>query len=85
MPRISIFFGIVVYMYYDDHPPSHFHAQYEGSDCMFSLNGDLLKGAMSPRALKLIKEWAVLHHDELHENWEKCVNDMPLNWIKPLR
>ena len=56
MPRISIFFGIVIYMYYDDHLPPHFHAMYEGLEAMFDLNGNLLKGAMSPRALRLIKE-----------------------------
>jgi len=72
-------------MYYDDHPPPHFHAQYEGSDCMFRLDGNVLKSAMAPRALKLIKKWAALHHDELHENREMAVNDMSLNWIKPLR
>ncbi len=85
MPRISIFLGIVIYMYYDDHPPPHFHAQYEDSDCMFSIEGNLLKGTMAPRALKLIKKWAVPHNNELHENWERSLNDMSLNWIKPLR
>ncbi len=56
MPRISIFFGIVIYMYYDEHVPPDFHAIYEGSEAMFGLNGDLLKGAMAPRAVKLIRE-----------------------------
>jgi hypothetical protein len=80
-----MFFGIVIYMYYDDHPPPHFHAQYDGNDCMFSLDGELIKGAMPPRALKLVKEWTELNQDELHKNWERSVSDMPLNWIKPLR
>ena len=56
MPRISVFFGIVIYMYYDEHVPPHFHAMYEGSEAMFDFNGDLLKGAMAPRAVKLIRE-----------------------------
>jgi len=74
-----------VYMYYDEHPPPHLHAMYEGLEGMFSLSGDLLKGTMSPKALKLVKEWALLHQEELNENWERASNDMPLNWIKPLR
>ena len=85
MPRISIFFGIVIYMYYDEHVPPHFHAIYEGSEAMFDLNGDFLKGAMAPRAVKLVREWANLHKGELEENWERARRNMPLNWIEPLR
>ena len=47
MPRISIFFGIVVYMYYDDHNPPHFHASYEGLEAMFDFEGNLIKGYIS--------------------------------------
>jgi len=85
MPRISIFFGIVIYMYYDDHLPPHFHAMYEGLEAMFDLNGNLLKGTMSPRALRLIKEWTTIHRSELEENWERAGRNIPLNWIEPLR
>lgn len=31
MPEISRFYGIVIRMYWADHPPPHFHAEY-GSD-----------------------------------------------------
>ena len=85
MPRISVFFGIVIYMYYDEHVPPHFHAMYEGSETMLDFNGHLLKGAMAPRAVKLIREWANLHKGELEENWERARRNMPLNWIEPLR
>jgi hypothetical protein len=30
VPRISAFYGIVVTMYWRDHPPAHFHAAYGG-------------------------------------------------------
>jgi len=72
-------------MYYDEHPPPHFHAMYEGMSGVFLLNGDLAKGSLPPRAVKLVKEWVLLHQDEISENWELACNDMPLNWIKPLR
>ena len=85
MPRISIFFGIVIYMYYDDHAPPHFHAMYEGSEGVFDFSGNLLKGVMAPRAVRLIKEWAHIHEAELEENWERGRRNMPLNWIQPLR
>lgn len=85
MPRISMFFGIVIYMYYAEHLPPHFHAMYEGSEAVFDLGGNVLKGAMSPRAIKLTKEWANMHKYELEINWERAGQNEPLNWIEPLR
>jgi hypothetical protein len=85
MPRISMFFGIVVYMYYDDHHPPHFHALYEGSEAMFDFEGNIMKGFLPRGALQLIKEWVKFHEEELKENWERARKFMPLNWIEPLR
>ena len=85
MPRISIFLGIVVYMYYDDHNPPHFHALYEGVEALFDMEGTLLRGDMTPRAQRLIKEWCLLHKAELLDNWHRAKEDKPLNWIEPLR
>jgi hypothetical protein len=80
-----MFFGIVLYMYYDDHAPAHFHALYEGSEAIFQIDGELIKGRISQRAARLIKEWASLHRVELDENWHRACHDLPLNWIEPLR
>ncbi len=77
MPRISIFFGIVIYMYYDEHLPSHFHAMYEGSEGMFEAGGNILKGIMAPRAVKLIKEWASC----IRRSWKRTGKE--LNIICP--
>lgn len=85
MPRISIFFGIVVYMYYDDHNPPHFHALYDGLEAMFDFNGNLIRGNISSKARQLIKEWCGLHSGELEENWQRAKEGKPLNWIEPLR
>jgi len=85
MPRISLFFGIVIYMYYDDHNPPHFHASYEGLEATFDFDGNLLKGYISPKAQVLIREWCQLHKKELIENWQRAKEGIPLNWIEPLR
>jgi len=45
-----MFFGIVVFMYYDDHMPLHFHALYEGEEALFDFQGNLIKGHLSGRA-----------------------------------
>jgi Domain of unknown function (DUF4160) len=85
MPRISIFLGIVIYMYYDDHNPPHFHALYEGVEAIFNMGGNLLKGDMVPRVQRLIKEWCLIHKTELMDNYQRAKEDKPLNWIEPLR
>lgn len=84
-PRVSMFFGIIVFFYHDDHPPPHFHAMYEGLDAQFDMKGNVLKGYLPAKAVKLIQEWAALHEIELLENWERARSNLPLNWIAPLR
>lgn len=87
MPYISIFFGIIIRMFYNEHDPPHFHAYYQGLDGIFDLEGNLIKGNMekSKTALKLIKEWALLHKEELEENWERIKKGEPLRKIEPLK
>ena len=66
MPVVSFFFGIVVRMFYREHGVAHFHAEYQGQQATFTLDGEMLAGALrSPVALRLIKEWAAAHR----RNW----------------
>ena len=37
MPEISRFLGVIIAMYYKDHPPPHFHAKYEGQTGVFTI------------------------------------------------
>jgi hypothetical protein len=85
MPTVSIFFGITIRMYYDDHPPPHFHAYY-GNDAAVIDIGTLLvrDGKLPRRALALALEWAAEHRDELIENWQLAEAHRPLNRISPL-
>ena len=69
MPEISQFFGIVIKMYYNDHFPPHFHAEY--GEYFLELGIDtleILRGDMPPRVMGLVLEWSVLHRDELRAN-----------------
>ena len=82
MPTISIFFGIVVQMYWRDHNPPHFHAYYQGSEALFAIQtGDILTGQMAPGARRIIKAWTLRHREELLENWERCKLLSPLQTI----
>ncbi len=68
MPYVSMFFGIIIRMFYSEHNPPHFHAEYQGSEGIFNFEGEMIQGNIkSNTALKLIKEWAVLRNIELEE------------------
>ena len=68
MPRISEFYGIVVYMYWRDHAPPHFHAIYAGEEAQVRIgDGTILAGSLPRTAANLVTEWAQLHRDELGE------------------
>ncbi|MEO8435838.1 MAG: DUF4160 domain-containing protein [Pyrinomonadaceae bacterium] len=85
MPVIATFFGIVIRMYFGDHAPPHFHAEYQGQKGTFNLRGDLLTGNITSRsARRLIREWAVRHRFELMVNWRNIEQGLPLNRIAPL-
>ena len=85
MPEISRFFGIVLTMYYDDHAPPHFHAKYGANRALIGLRDlSVLRGALPPRALGLVMEWAALHRAELAENWMRSLSKQPLRAITPL-
>ena len=85
MPRICEFLGIVIYMYFSDHNPPHFHAIYGQYEAEILIeNGNVLKGKLPIRALALVKEWAVKYQDQLFQDWELARNHEVLRRIPPL-
>jgi Domain of unknown function (DUF4160) len=71
VPRVSFFYGIVITMYFYDHQPPHFHAQYAEHHAVIAIDGQtVLVGGLPGRALKLVAEWATLHREELKADWE---------------
>ncbi|HEX7136563.1 MAG TPA: DUF4160 domain-containing protein [Vicinamibacterales bacterium] len=85
MPIISTFFGIIVRMFFDDHNPPHFHAEYGGEDAQVDFDGRIIVGRISSTtARRLIKNWALLHRDELEANWKRAKQLKALSQIAPL-
>jgi hypothetical protein len=85
VPTISRFYGIVIRMYFADHAPAHFHAVYTGEDAVIAIATlEVLRGALPDRALRMVREWASIHRDELTANWERIqLPDQPVQ-IAPL-
>ena len=86
MPTISIFFGIVIKMFFDDHNPQHFHAEHQGEMAVFDFRENILRGDLSSRtAVRLVREWVDLHPTELEENWTEMQAEREFYRIDPLR
>lgn len=69
MPTISAFFGILIRMYKEEHSVPHFHAEYQGLQATFTFDGVQLVGHLGSRtAIRLVREWAVAHTEELEAN-----------------
>ncbi len=85
MPELSRFYGIVIKMYYNDHNPPHFHAEYGSSRMVVDVNTlGVIGGRLPPRATGLVMEWAAQHQQELQDAWQQARNMQPLDRIDPL-
>jgi len=84
MPEISRFLGIVIRMYYRDHAPPHFHAEYGEHEIAVEIKTGLVEGRFPRRALIAVLEWYELHREELLADWELARLEQPLNRIAPL-
>jgi hypothetical protein len=86
MPLISEFFGIKIYMYWEEHTPPHFHAEYGGRTILVDIKeGVVLRGAFPFKQLKFVLAWCELHEEELMENWELATKHEKIQPIEPLR
>ena len=86
MPNISSFYGIIIWMYWKDHNPPHFHAEYGEHTILIKIEDlSVYSGYFPSRAFGLVMEWASMHQEELKQNWELMKQDLPLRKIEPLK
>jgi len=82
MPEITRFYGIIIKLFFGDHPPPHFHAVYGESNAVFNIvTLDMIEGDLPERARKLVTEWAALYQDELLKIW----NTQEFHKLPPLK
>jgi hypothetical protein len=85
MPEISRFYGILIKMFHNDHPPPHFHAEYGGQQMVVGIDAlAIIAGKLPARATGLVMEWAAEHREELRHVWEQARNQEPLDRVDPL-
>ena len=85
MPSISKFFGITIYMYKKDHNTPHFHALFNGDDCIVDINKAKAKGKFPKDKKKIVEAWATIHQKELFECWDLLCKENKVMEIEPLK
>ncbi len=89
MPTLSMFYGLVVSMYFLDfkeHNSPHIHVRYQDFKAVFGIpDGNLLAGQLPPKKRKLVEAWIEIRHEELMADWSLAIEGKELFRIDPLR
>ncbi len=89
MPVISMFYGVIVLMYYFDnrqHHLPHIHVQYGDEEVILAIpSGEIIEGSLRSAKMKLVQAWIEIHREELMANWQLAVNGQSVFKIEPLR
>ena len=89
MPTISMFYGILVLMYFRDnkqHNLPHIHVRYQDEQAVLSIDeGELLDGRLPRKQLKMVQAWIEIHKEELQLDWQLAVNGEDPFRIAPLQ
>lgn len=88
MPTISMFYGIIIRMYFapGEHPPPHFHVYYNEYKASVDIRTcEIIEGELPSRQTKLSLAWAVLHQEELLNDWDLVMNGKEPFKIQPLQ
>lgn len=89
MPIISLFYGIVIQMYFFDtkqHHLAHFHAKYQNHSAAIAIeSGEILEGSLPPGKMKLVLAWLEIHREDLLADWSLAVEGQQVFQIEPLR
>jgi len=89
MPVVSLFYGIIVYMYFVDnrrHRAPHVHVEYQGQEAVIGIpGGEVLEGDIPANKLRLVEAWIEIHRDDLMADWALAIRGEPIFRIDPLR
>ncbi len=89
MPTVSMFYGLIVFMYYKDnkqHHLPHIHVKYQENEAIVAIpGGELLDGSLPQSKMKLLQAWIEIHQDELIADWELAIRGETIYKIEPLK
>ncbi len=71
MPEVTRFYGIIIKVFFGDHPPPHFHAIYGEYNALISIESlEIIEGDLPNRAQKMVIDWAQMYQEDLLAMWE---------------
>jgi len=89
MPVISMFYGVIIKLFYFDnqrHHCPHIHVHYQDESAVIEIpSGKILEGKLKSSKMKLVQAWIEIHQDELMADWELAVNGDEIFKIDPLK
>jgi hypothetical protein len=89
MAIISMFYGLIVSMYYLDnkrHHLPHIHVKYQDKEAVFTIEtGELLEGELPGNKRKLVEAWIEIHKEDLMADWSLAIAGQSLFTIEPLK
>ncbi len=89
MAVISMFYGIIISMFYLDnkkHKLPHIHVKYQEHNIVIGIpEGEILEGSLPSNKLKLVQAWIEIHRDELVADWELASSGQKIFQIEPLK
>jgi len=88
MPTLSMFYGIIIRMYFapKEHNPPHIHVYYQDFKALIGIiSHEVIDGEMPAKQLRLVNAWIEIHGDELMANWILCQNGEKPYAIEPLK
>ncbi len=88
MPTLSIFFGIIIYMYKENggkHNLPHIHAEYGEHEAIFDLEGNKIEGDLPKKKIRMVQTWIDIHQEDLMANWKLITNGQQVFRIPPLQ
>jgi len=87
MPTLSMFFGIIIRMYYapKEHNPPHIHVYYQDFKGVININTCEMNGNIPTKQLRMVIAWIEIHKEELMADWELCQNGEKPFSIEPLK
>jgi hypothetical protein len=63
---------MVVYIYWRDHAPPHFHVEYGDDEVLIVIgDGRIYAVSLPRRALRMVRQWRRLHLAELELAWQR--------------
>jgi hypothetical protein len=66
MPEISRFLGVIIYMYFNDHNPPHFHVKYKKYRAAIDIkHAQIIEGHLPKKIFTIIKKWTIINEEQL--------------------